>query len=145
MMSARRSGSGTGTRWLEPGIEASRPFAQIAAPVHRLDVVGMVVAPGSAHSFGLNVVGNGIGAAPELPPAESAPAVLFDDLSFEQVAHFCRRALLAIAARMMGILDTAQTEADPLFAGRPLPPAAAAGSVNGTKFVAREFHNESLH
>ena len=78
-------------------------------PVHRLDVVGVVVVPGSAHPFGLDVIGNGVAEVAKFPPADRAAAFLLSDFVLEQAAHLCRRAKLAITAMMMRVFDSSHS------------------------------------
>jgi len=37
------------------GTESSRPLLQIAPPMNRLDVLGMIVSPSPSHPFGLDM------------------------------------------------------------------------------------------
>jgi hypothetical protein len=75
----------------------------------RLNIVGMIVPPRSSHSTGTDVVGNDVAVVAELLLAESAGAILRCDLSVHQLPHFGIRTDLAISARVLGIVDSADT------------------------------------
>ena len=56
----------------------------------RLDVVRVVVSPGSSHPFGLDVVGHNLVVIREGCVADCAFPVLLDDFSVQQLPHLCR-------------------------------------------------------
>ena len=119
-------------------------FSQIAAAVDRLDVLGMVVAPGSAHALGLDMVGDGVIEVPELLPADRASPLLLPDFALKQTPHLRRGAALAITARMMRIFDSLNRRPWPAVPGQALSTAAEERMVNGTELVATQFHNGIL-
>lgn len=53
-----------------------------------LDIVWVIVSPGSAHAFRFLVVGNDVVVISELLVADSAYPTLLEDLAVHQFAHF---------------------------------------------------------
>jgi hypothetical protein len=53
-----------------------------------LHIVGMVVSPCTAHSFGLDMVGYDLAAIGEGSVADRAFSVLLHDLTVQQLPHF---------------------------------------------------------
>jgi hypothetical protein len=60
--------------------------------VDGLNIVRMIVSPGSSHAAGMDVVGHHVTVVRELPITESAFAVLGNDLPVEELPHFAIRA-----------------------------------------------------
>ncbi|HEX5425162.1 MAG TPA: hypothetical protein VFW94_16565 [Candidatus Acidoferrales bacterium] len=88
---------------------SARPFFPVAPPVHGLNVVRVIVAPGAVHAAGTDVLGNDVALIGELLFANAADAVLGNDLPVEQLAHFRIRAEFPVASGMMWIVDAADT------------------------------------
>jgi hypothetical protein len=66
---------------------SARSLVPVAPPVRRLNVVGMVVAPGSSHASWVDVVRHDVAEVGELHMAERALLVLFDNLAVYQPPH----------------------------------------------------------
>lgn len=58
--------------------------------MRRLDVVGMVIAPRSAHALGLDVIGDDVIAVRKRQVADSAVSLLRRDFLGEHFPQFCR-------------------------------------------------------
>jgi hypothetical protein len=71
------------------GTQSSRPLLQIAPPMNRLDVLGMVVSPSPSHPFGLDVVGHNLVVIREGCATDCTFPVLLGDLSVQQLSHLC--------------------------------------------------------
>src|SRR5579884_255815 len=99
----------------------------------------MVVAPGAAHSPGLDVIGDRIFAAAKLSATDRATRILFADLLPQQPAHRRRRAVLAVAARVARILDPPHAREGSRRSW--LSSAAEARAVDRTQLVFCEFHS----
>jgi hypothetical protein len=67
-----------------------RSFLIITPPVRGLDIVGVVVAPCSAHSFRIPMVRHHVIVVSELFVADGADATLLSHLSVQQLSHFGR-------------------------------------------------------
>jgi hypothetical protein len=65
-----------------------------------------VISPSAAHSFGILVIRHDVVVVRELVMADGASAVLLDDLSLQQLPHFCRRPQFPISPGVMRIIDT---------------------------------------
>jgi len=91
------------------------------------------------------VTGDDVAIVGELLFANTADAVLGDDLPVEQLPHFPVRAQLSIPAGMLRIVDALHTKLA-FASSRPdnLPATAESGSVNGINLVAMEFHGSAL-
>ncbi len=74
--------------------------------MHRLDILRVVVSPGSAHPFGINVVWDDISIVRKLLMADCTLFILFGDLAIEQFPHFSIGAKLTVSTWMVGIVDT---------------------------------------
>lgn len=108
-------------------------LTQIASTVYRLNIVGVVVAPGAAHASWFDVIRDGIFKAAELPAADRATRLLLSDFFSEQAPHGGRGPVFAIAAGMARVLDAAysgQGSRYPLLSS-----AAEARLVNGAELV----------
>jgi hypothetical protein len=64
-------------------VHARRPFVRITPPMCGLNIVWMVIAPGSAHSFWLSVVGHYVVVVREFFKADRADPVLLNNLPLE--------------------------------------------------------------
>jgi hypothetical protein len=54
-----------------------------------LDIAGMVISPGSSHSFGILVIRDDIAIVRELVMADCTNSVLFGNFSLQKFPHFC--------------------------------------------------------
>lgn len=118
-----------------------RSFSEIAAAMHRLDVVGMIVVTGATHTLGFDVIGNRIRKAAKLPAADRAPRVLCADLLLEQTAHCRWGTVLPIPSRVMRVFDAAHSGQRFIFL---FSPAADSGTVNRAELVFGQFHIGNL-
>ena len=84
---------------------SARSLVPVAPPVRRLNVVGMIVSPGSSHASWVDVVRNDVIVVRELNMAECALPVLLDNLAVSQSPHLCVRAELPVSSGMMGIFN----------------------------------------
>jgi hypothetical protein len=87
---------------------SARSLFSIAPPVNCLNIIGMVVAPGSSHASWVDVVRNDVVVVSELHIAECAFPALFDNLAIEQPPHLCVGAEFPVSPGMIGILDPLQ-------------------------------------
>ena len=77
----------------------------------------------------------------EFLATERALAVLKGDLLVHQLSHLCVRSEFPVAARMMGILDPANTHLPwSSLPGRHFPATAEPGTMDRAKLVASESH-----
>jgi len=106
------------------GTESSRPLLQIAPPMNRLDVLGMIVSPSPSHPFGLDMVGHNLVVFREGCPANRAFPILLDGFSIQQLPHFGWRPKFAIFPRVVWIFDALNTKLKSAFFPRLLAPAA---------------------
>ena len=101
----------------------------------------MIVAPCTAHAPGTDVVGNDVAVVGELLFANTADAVLRDDLPVEQLAHLPVRPQLPVSARMLRIIDAADTHLElASFLWDCLPATAGDGAVDGAELFWAESH-----
>jgi hypothetical protein len=109
--------------------------------VNGLDIVRMVVSPRPSHSLGVNVVGHYVVAAGEHHLAYGTLPVLLDNFPVNQLPHLGIRAQLAIAARVMRIVDTLDPEvSDPGFLLQRLTTTAVQGPMDRAVFLVPKFH-----
>jgi hypothetical protein len=105
----------------------------------------MVVSPRTSHSFGIDVVGHDVVATGERHLTDGTLPVLLDDLAVEQLPHFSIGAEFAISPRMVRVVDALNAQAsDATSLLERLAATAIERSVDGTKFLATEFHELSL-
>ena len=78
---------------------SARSLVPVAPPVHRLDIVGMVVSPGSSHASPVDMIGNDVVEVGEFHMADCAFLVLFDNLAIEQPSHLRVGAEFPVNAR----------------------------------------------
>src|SRR5579863_3509641 len=108
-----------------PSSKSGGALFSVAPPVHCLNVVGVIVPPCAAHTARADVIGNHIAVIGELLLADSANAVLGNDLSVEQLAHLPVRAQLPVSAGVLGIVDAADSQLPLKSFFRDCLPAAA--------------------
>jgi hypothetical protein len=104
----------------------------------------MVVSPRTSHSFGVDVVGHYVIATGERHLTDGTLAALLDDLAVEQLSHFSIGAELAISPGVVRVVDTLNAEpSDAPSLLERLAATAIEGSMDGTIFLATEFHQFS--
>jgi hypothetical protein len=81
--------------------------------MNRLDVVGMVISPRPSHTAGTDVVRNDVVIIRKQTVAESASTVLGDDLPVHELPHFRIGTDLPVPARVLGIVDAADSHLPP--------------------------------
>src|SRR5690349_8607699 len=106
----------------------------------RLDVVRMIVPPGSSHSFRILVVRNNVVVVGKLFVTDRADSGLLAHLAVQQLPHLSGRSEFAISSRMVGVFNTPNPESCKPRPGKHLPATARRRSVNGVKFVRTESH-----
>jgi hypothetical protein len=77
--------------------------------MHCLNIVRMIISPGSSHASWVDVVGHDVTIISELHIAKRALPVLFYNLVVEQSPHLRVGPEFAVSPRMMWILDPLQT------------------------------------
>ncbi len=92
--------------------------------MHGLDVVRMVVSPGSSHSFRVSVVRYDVAAVGKFMVADCAFSGLLDDLSVQQLPHLGWRPEFAISPGVVRIFDALNTKLKSAFFPRLLATAA---------------------
>jgi hypothetical protein len=113
--------------------------------VHGLNVVGVIVPPSAAHAAGTDVVGDDVGAIGKSLLADTANAVLSNDLSVKQLAHLRVRAQLAVSAGVLRIIDAPDAHLVlTSFLWDCLPAAAGYGAMDWTELVSAESHEVLL-
>jgi hypothetical protein len=114
--------------------------------VDRLDVVGMIVSPRSSHSTGADVIRDDVGAVGELSFAKGADAILCRNLLVHQLPHLGVRAKLPIAARVLRIVNAADTDlASSSPTGGGFPSATCKRTVNWAQLISAESHKFLQH
>jgi hypothetical protein len=127
---------------LVPTSPSARPLFSVAPPVDGLNVLRMVVSPCPSHAAGIDVIGYDVAIVAELFIAESALAVLVNNLLVQQFAHFRIRADLPVASRVLGIVDAMDSHLTlPSFSRNRFPAAAEQGTVNRTELIPTESHS----
>jgi hypothetical protein len=101
------SGFDRGRCWLRSC--SARSFFSVAPPVDRLDVVGMIVSPRSAHTFRTDVIRHNIAVVGEPFIAEGADAILSNDLPVEELPHLAIGAEFPVSAGMARVVNSADT------------------------------------
>ena len=110
--------------------------------MNSLDIVGMIVPPCSSHSTGVDVIGNDVVIVGELSLAEGAHTVLGSDLSVHQLPHLGVGTDLPISARVLRIVNAADTHvAHSSFVGNRFPSTARKRSVNWAQLISSESHS----
>ena len=74
-----------------------------------LNVVGMIVPPGSAHASGLFVLGDDLAVIVELLLTDCALPVLLKNFLIQQLSHFPRAPPFPVASGMVDIFDPPQS------------------------------------
>ena len=90
-----------GREYRAPFLASARSLLPVAPPVHCLNIVGMVVSPGSSHASWVDVVRHDVVVVGELHMAEHALPVLFDNLAVEQPTHLCVGAEFPVSPRIV--------------------------------------------
>jgi hypothetical protein len=62
---------------------------EIAPPMRCLNIIGVVISPGSTHAFGLDVVGHNLVVIRERCMANCTLPFLLGDLTVQQFPHLC--------------------------------------------------------
>src|SRR5579863_1052685 len=124
-----------------PSSKSGGALFSVAPPVHCLNVVGVIVPPCAAHTAWADVIGNHIAVIGELLLADTANAVLGNDLPVEQLAHLPVRAQLPVSAWMLRIVDAPDANLpSTCFLRDCLPATTGEGAVYGTELISTESH-----
>src|SRR5579863_2406225 len=124
-----------------PSSKSGGALFSVAPPVHCLNVVGVIVPPCAAHTAWADVIGNHIAVIGELLLADTANAVLGNDLPVEQLAHLPVRAQLPVSAWMLRIVNAPDPNlALESFPWDCLPATARKGAMDRTELVLAESH-----
>ena len=109
-----------------------------------LDVVWVVVPPCSANTFGMDVVGNNVGVLGELLLAQSADALLGDNILVEELPHFAIGAEFPVSPGMLQVLYATDAHLAPApFSWNGLSSAAEQRTVDRTELIPAESHARS--
>jgi hypothetical protein len=73
--------------------------------VNSLDIIRMIISPGSSHTTGMDVVGHHVAVLGEHLLAESAESILRGNLPVEELPHFGVRPKLPVSAGMMRVFN----------------------------------------
>jgi hypothetical protein len=111
--------------------------------MHGLDVLRMVISPGSSHSFRVSVVGYDVAAVGKFMVANGALPSLLDDFSVQQFPHLGWRPEFAIAPGVVRIFDALNTKLKSAFFPRLLATAAEQRSMDWAVFISTEFHGNA--
>jgi hypothetical protein len=113
--------------------------------MNSLNVIGMIVPPGSSHTTRADVVGNDIAVVGETLPAQSADAILCLNLFVHQLPHLGVRTNLPISARVLRIINAADTHLTPSsFLRDGLASAACKRTVNWAQLGSAQSHKMLL-
>jgi hypothetical protein len=111
----------------------------------RLNIVRMIIPPGTSHPFGIYVIRHDVVVIGEFSVADAAFPVLLDDLPIQQLPHLCCGSKLPIAPGMVLIFNALHTQPYlALFLPESLPTAARKRSMHRTPFIATESHKHPL-
>lgn len=110
-----------------------------------LDIVWVIIPPGSSHPFGMPMVWDDVVVIGELFLADGAFPVLLDNLPVEKSPHFSRRPEFPISPRMMRILNASNPRLQSARIGRLFPATAGNRFVDWTVFIATKPHKHFLH
>jgi hypothetical protein len=109
--------------------------------VDRLNIVGMIVSPGSSHASRVDVVRHDIAVVCELYMAEWAFPALFDNLAVEQPPHLCVGTKFPVSPRMMEVFNPLYAQlihlSDPQDC---LSATAGQRAMDGTILITAKFH-----
>lgn len=110
-----------------------------------LNIVRVIVPPSSARAFGMDMIGYDVAIVSELLLAESADALLGDDLPIQELPHLAIRSEFPVSPGMLRILDMANTHlAMAFFSGYGLSSAAGEGTVKWAQLITAESHGVPL-
>ena len=110
-----------------------------------LDVVGMIVPPRSSHSAGTDMVRNDVVVIRKRTIAQSAHAVLGNDLPVHQLPHLGVRSDLPVSAGVMSIINPTDSHLlKSSFFREGHPAATDQRAVNWAQLVSAEFHRFPL-
>ena len=93
-----------------PTSPSARSLFPVAPPVDSLNVVRMIVTPRSSHPSWADVVRYDVAVVGEPFLAEGADAILRRNLSVHQLPHLSIGTDLPISARVLGIVDTTDSQ-----------------------------------
>jgi hypothetical protein len=116
---------------------------EIAPPVNRLYVLGVVVSVSPSHPLGRDVVGHNLVVIREGLVADRTLAILHDDLSVEQFPHLCWRPEFAIPPRVVRIFDALNTKMKSAFFPSVLATATEQRFMNRAILIPTEFHGNA--
>jgi len=109
--------------------------------VHGLNIVGVIIPPGAAHTAGADVVGHYIAVVSEFLFANAADAVLSNDLPVQQLPHLPVGAQLAVSASVPGIVDAPDAQLTLMpFLWDCLPATAGEGAMDRAELTSTESH-----
>jgi hypothetical protein len=113
--------------------------------VNGLNIVRVIVPPGPAHAFRMNMVGDHIAIMGEPPLAEGAYALLGDNFPVKQFPHLAVRAEFPVSPGMLWIFAPANAHlALALFSWDLLSSAAEVGAVDRAELIPAESHGVLL-
>ena len=125
-------------------LRSTGSFLPIAPPVNSLNVVRVIISPGSAHSPRADMVWNNVTVIREIGAADAAFTALGNDLSIEQLAHLSVRAELAVTSRMKWIFYSADAELSTCLRFRNyFPSATETRTMDRANLVATKSHDVS--
>src|SRR5207302_7201997 len=105
-----------------------------------LDIVWMVVSPGSAHSFRISMVRNDVVVVGELFVADGAYSGLLPHLAVQQFSHLRRRSQFPVSSRVVRIFHSLDSETYQLRLGEYFASTARRRPVDRAHFVGTESH-----
>ncbi len=108
-----------------PGSHSARTLFSVAPPVNCLNVLRMIVSPGSSHSSGMDMVGHNVAIVGEPLLAESAYPILQSNLPVEELPHFAVGAEFSVSPGMMRIFNAPNAHLARPFLSRDCFSAAA--------------------
>jgi hypothetical protein len=107
-----------------------------------LNVVRMIVPPGPSHPARMDVVGHDVAIVRERFAAESAYAVLSNDLLVEEFSHLAVGPEFPIFPGVLRVLDAPNAHlALALFSHNWLPAATGQGAVDRAELVTTQSHS----
>ena len=93
-------------------VHSGRSFFFVTPPVCCLNIVRVIVSPGSTHSFRIPMIWDHVVIVGEFFMADGANATLLPDLPAQEFAHLRRRPKFAVAPRMMLIFNPLNSKSD---------------------------------
>ena len=112
----------------------------VTPEVHCLDVLRVVVYPRPSHSSRIDVIGHDVAIVREGHLTDGALPVLFDNFAVEQLPHLCLGAEFSVSPGVVRVFDPLHPQASCAASLDRLAGTARKGSMDGTEFVATEFH-----